>query len=283
MSRIEKYLRHERLYVAAMLVSFIFIETSINATSIIMEWLEDGNPTPAWVAFALEYTSGIVIVGLFPLVLMFEKWFPLDWSVFKRNIAWHVLGSVVFSILHIVLMAGLRTPLFRASGFDYQLDEFSWELLYEYRQDAWGYAFFLTVIYIYRFILSRLRGEAQLVSEGENGNLPEFPDRLLVKKLGKEFIIRVDDIEWLESSGNYVNLYIDNRIYPLRSTLNSLIAQLEPRGFHRIHRSFGVNLEHVSSINPLDSGDASIILNSGKVLPLSRRYRDDFRQRFELP
>jgi len=283
MSRIENYLEHERLYVAAMLVSFIFIDTSINATSIIMEWLEDGNPTPGWVAFALEYTSGIVIAGLFPLVLAFVKRFPLDWPVFKRNIVWHVLGSVAFSILHIVFMAGLRTPLFHASGFNYQLDEFSWELLYEYRQDAWAYAFFVTVIYIYRFILSRLRGEARLVAEGENNNPPELPDRLLVKKLGKEFIVRLDDIEWLESSGNYVNLYIDNRIYPLRSTLNLLITQLEPRGFKRIHRSYGINLEHVSSINPLESGDANIVLTSGKILPLSRRYRDEFRQHFELP
>jgi len=283
MSRIENYLQHERLYVAAMLVCFIFIETSINATSIIMEWLENGNPTPGWVAFALEYTSGIVIAGLFPLVLALVKRFPLDWPVFKRNIAWHVLGSVAFSVMHIIFMAGLRTPLFRASGFNYQLDEFSWELLYEYRQDAWAYAFFVSVIYIYRFILSRLRGEARLVAEGENNNPPELPDRLLVKKLGKEFIVKVDDIEWLESSGNYVNLYIDNRIYPLRSTLNLLVTQLEPRGFQRIHRSYGINLEHVSSINPLESGDANIILTSGKILPLSRRYRDEFRQRFERP
>ena len=33
-----------------------------------------------------------------------------------------------------------------------------------------------------------------------------------MKKLGKEFIVRVDEIEWLESAGNYVNLHVGKRI-----------------------------------------------------------------------
>lgn len=279
MSGVAHYLKHERVYVVVMLLCFLFVESSINATTIIMEWSKDGVTTPAWVALALEYTSGIAIAALFPLVLLFEKRFPLTWQDFKRNIGFHIIGSVVFSVLHIVLMVAMRTPIFRLNGIPYGLDEFSWELLFEYRKDAWTYAFILVVINVYRFILSRLRGEAKLVGSGENDDDPEISDRLLIRKLGKEFIIRVEDIEWLESSGNYVNLYIKNHIYPLRSTLSSLVAKLEPRGFSRVHRSYAVNLECVASINPIESGDASIILTNGRKIPFSRRYRDEFRRR----
>jgi DNA-binding LytR/AlgR family response regulator len=122
-----------------------------------------------------------------------------------------------------------------------------------------------------------LRGEAKLIDEGELAT-EAVPDRLLVKKLGKEFIVRVEDIEWLESSGNYVNLNIGNRIYPLRATLSTLVDQLEPRGFRRVHRSHAVNLDFVESISPLESGDATITLRNGKTLNLSRRYRTEFRQ-----
>ncbi|MCW8925373.1 MAG: LytTR family transcriptional regulator [Xanthomonadales bacterium] len=277
MGGINHYLKYERTYIVLMLFAFLLIENSINATTIIMEWVENGVTTPAWVAFALEYTSGIAIAMLFPLVLWFEKRFPLDWQVFKHNILWHIPASLVFSLFHIALMAAMRAPLFRMNGITYGLDEFSWELLFEYRQDAWTYIFILLIINIYRFILSRLRGEASLVDSGENEGA-EIADRLLIRKLGKEFIIRVDDIEWMEASGNYVNLYIRNHIYPLRSTLSSLVAKLEMRGFRRVHRSFAVNLDCVASITPLDSGDASITLANGREIPLSRRYREEFRQ-----
>ena len=48
-------------------------------------------------------------------------------------------------------------------------------------------------------------------------------------------------LDWLESSGNYVNLYIGTSIYPLRTTLTALSEQLEDKGFCRVHRSHGAN------------------------------------------
>lgn len=278
MSGLNHYLKHERAYVVLMWCVFLFFETTINATTILMEWIEDGVARPAWVPFVLEYTSGIAIMILFPLVLWFEKRVPLNWQVLRRNIPWHIPASIVFSILHIVLMAAMRMPIFKMTGLPYGLHELSWELLFEYRQDAWTYMFILVVINIYRFIVSRLRGEAQPVQSGENDDSAGFSERLLIKKLGKEFIVNVADIEWMESAGNYVNLHIGKRIYPFRSTLNALMTQLEPRGFRRVHRSFAVNLEQVTTITPLESGDATITLRDGQTVPLSRRYRESFRQ-----
>lgn len=102
----------------------------------------------------------------------------------------------------------------------------------------------------------------------------------LVKKLGKEFIVKVSDIDWLESSGNYVNLHSGERIYPLRATLTQLSKQLEAQGFCRIHRSHAVKLDAIESITPLPSGDSEITLHSGKKLNLSRRYKEQFKLQF---
>ena len=100
---------------------------------------------------------------------------------------------------------------------------------------------------------------------------------MLVKKHGKEFIVKIDDVDWLESSGNYVNLYIGTSIYPLRMTLTELSKQLEEKGFCRVHRSHGVNLDRIESITPLPSGDSEIKLTTGKMLNLSRRYKEQFK------
>ena len=169
MNRLDHYLEHERVYVFLMLSAFLGVETTINATSLWMDAVSNADPTPAWAWFVLEYTSALALIALFPLVLWYVKRYPLGWGLFRRNIGWHVLGTVAFTVLHIVLMTGLRKGIFGAAGGSYIFGgDFSWQLLYEYRKDAWTYAGFITAIYVYRFIMGRLRGEARLVPEGEN-------------------------------------------------------------------------------------------------------------------
>jgi len=60
----------------------------------------------------------------------------------------------------------------------------------------------------------------------------------------------------------------------VRSSLNSLEAQLHPVTFVRTHRSHIVNITAVRELLPLTHGDYNIVLDSGHVVPLSRAYRD---------
>ena len=110
--------------------------------------------------------------------------------------------------------------------------------------------------------------------------MPERPQRFLVRKLGREFLIDVDSIDFAQANGNYVNLHVAGRAYPLRSTLVGIEAMLDPERFARIHRSYMVNLGQVDSIEPLDTGDARIHMRDGATLPCSRSHRDAFRARY---
>lgn len=107
----------------------------------------------------------------------------------------------------------------------------------------------------------------------------ERPERFLVRKLGREFLVAASDIEWAQAAGNYVNLRVRGHDYPLRSTIAGIEAKLDPARFARIHRSYIVNLDQVASIEPLDTGDARIHLKDATALPCSRRYRADLRSR----
>jgi len=107
------------------------------------------------------------------------------------------------------------------------------------------------------------------------------PQHFLVKKLDREFLVAISDIEWLESCGNYVNLHSKGRIYPLRATLSQTMLQLEIQGFSRIHRSFAVNHRHIDNISYQPSGDGELVLKNGQQLALSRRFKDQFRTRFQ--
>jgi DNA-binding LytR/AlgR family response regulator len=105
------------------------------------------------------------------------------------------------------------------------------------------------------------------------------PQRFLVRKLGKEFLIAANEIEWLKAQGNYVNLHVRGREYPLRSTMSAIEDLLDPNKFVRVHRSHIVNLDHLLEIESLETGDARLKLRNGAVIACSRTFRATLRNR----
>ncbi|KTF13824.1 LytR/AlgR family response regulator transcription factor [Pseudoalteromonas sp. H105] len=270
--------RYQTWYGTLFLCSYIFINNTINASSNIMEAQRDGVlPFMLWEPFIWEYSSAIGTLLLFPALIWLLKVSPFDWQKIARSLLIYSLSSIVFSLSHIGVMVAIRKLVYTVQDMHYDFGLSWFELLYEYRKDLWGFLFLIVVIKTYQYIVSQLTGEAAPISQGEDTPQNANLDRLLVKKLGKEFIIRVAHIDWLESSGNYVNLHIGERIYPLRATLTQLSEQLEQQGFCRIHRSHAIRLDTVESITPLPSGDSEVKLTTGKVLNLSRRYKEPFK------
>jgi two-component system, LytTR family, response regulator len=111
----------------------------------------------------------------------------------------------------------------------------------------------------------------------ENGCL----DRVLVKKGGRVYFYRTDEIERIEAEGNYVRLYFDDRVHLLRETISSLEQQLDPKKFARIHRSSLVNLGRIRELEPIFGGRAKLVLTSGAQLTVSRRFYRQLAKIFE--
>jgi len=278
MSKLIHFQKYKLRYEITLLCLYFFINNGISATSVIMEAKRQGEPSfQLWEPFVWEYSSAIGVLLLFPALLLLLKRCPFSWINIKKSLAIYLMGSVIFSAGHIAIMVSIRKAIYWFQGQFYDFGDLGYELLYEYRKDLWAFIFLIAVIKSYGFILSRLQGEANPVVVGEDETKNTNIERLLVKKVGKEFIIRVEDIEWLESAGNYVNLHIKQRIYPMRATMSNLIPKIENKGFCRIHRSYAINLDLIDSITPLSSGDSEVKLNNGKVLNLSRRYKEEFK------
>jgi DNA-binding LytR/AlgR family response regulator len=178
--------------------------------------------------------------------------------------------------------ASLRKLAYASQGMSYDFGPLPVEFAYEYLKDVRAYAGMVAMIEAYRWLLCRMQGEARLLGasdEGEPVEPWERPERILVHKLGREFLVAASDIGWAQAAGNYVDLRVRGRDYPLRSTMAGLESRLDPGRFARIHRGCIVNLDHVDSIKPLDAGDASAHLENGITLPCSRRYRESLRER----
>jgi len=277
MARSTHFLRYSGQYGAILLMVYILINNTINATSDIMEAQRDGVlPFQLWEPFVWEYSSALSTLILVPGVIFLLKYQPFNFQAITRSLCLYFFASIVFSVLHVALMVALRKLVYWSQASSYDFGLLWYEFLYEYRKDVWGFLFLIMAIKGYQYLIGQLKGEAHVLQQTEESVKPQF-ERLLVRKLGKEFIIKVNDIEWLESAGNYVNLHIGGRIYPLRATLTKLSEQLEPQGFCRIHRSHAVRLDPISSITPIQSGDSEVTLISGKKLNLSRRYKEQFK------
>jgi DNA-binding LytR/AlgR family response regulator len=84
----------------------------------------------------------------------------------------------------------------------------------------------------------------------------------------------LQDILYLEADNNYVQLYTPERKFALRVSLGQLLEKIQCKKLVRIHRSYAVNIDRMSSFS-----DGEVCL--GKVtLPLGRNYREEFLNKF---
>ena len=101
----------------------------------------------------------------------------------------------------------------------------------------------------------------------------KYLDRLVIRSGGRVFFLRVEEIDWIESAGNYVRLHCGNEGHLYRETMARMESSLDPARFARIHRSTIVNVERVKELHPLFRGDYTVILRNGRELTLSKGYR----------
>ncbi len=107
---------------------------------------------------------------------------------------------------------------------------------------------------------------------------PQYLDRIVIKNKERVFVLKTDEIDWVEAEGNYVRIHFGRQSSLIRETLSHLASQLDPKQFVRIHRSQIVNLDRIQELQPWSHRDYRIILRNGTQLTLSRSYREELYQ-----
>jgi two-component system, LytTR family, response regulator len=98
----------------------------------------------------------------------------------------------------------------------------------------------------------------------------QFAERLVVKDGTRVTLIPVTKLDYAEAQDDYVALASEGKKHLKQQTIASLEAALNPKHFVRIHRSYVVNLERVTRIEPYGKDSRVAILSSGAKLPVSR-------------
>jgi len=98
--------------------------------------------------------------------------------------------------------------------------------------------------------------------------------RISVKKNDKIFFIETEEIDYIETAGNYLKIYFNGKSQLIRETLTNLISQLDPELFYRIHRTTLVNVKKVQEFQSYYHGDYIVIMKNGAKLSMSRNFKD---------
>lgn len=120
------------------------------------------------------------------------------------------------------------------------------------------------------------------MNDRRNGQSPQSEsNRHLTSILVKGDEIRfvdVDDVCWIEASGNYVKLHCESDSHMIRASLKSMEFSLNPEKFIRIHKSTMINVTKVQFIKSCTTGDLQAKMESGKKLKISRNYKENLEK-----
>ncbi|MBP7984449.1 MAG: response regulator transcription factor [Bacteroidaceae bacterium] len=83
------------------------------------------------------------------------------------------------------------------------------------------------------------------------------------------------EILYVESQENYIYIYTQGGRVMVRSTLSGFSGQLPNDQFVQIHKSYIINMSHISCI------DGNMVEIDGKELAISRTFRDEFFKRLQ--
>jgi two-component system LytT family response regulator len=128
---------------------------------------------------------------------------------------------------------------------------------------------------------SKLTGKLMdLMREHLQENL-EFTESFLIKDKGREHKVRVDDVFYLRSEGNYIMLQLKDRHFLYRITMNAVETELDPARFLRIHRSYIVNRAHVRSSRYSGNNEFVFTMANGERIISGRSYKEQIARVLE--
>ena len=157
---------------------------------------------------------------------------------------------------------------FRLNAVDYLLKPFSFDDFSRAAEKA------CSLRELHRMRDERAASESSIESIDEAA---ESNDYISIKSDYKVNLVRYNDIIYIESVGEYIRLHLkDGSKLTTLFRLKNMETELPQKNFMRVHRSYIVNIDYVSSF-----ARGKIYLSNGDYVPISINYRDTFREHFE--
>lgn len=131
--------------------------------------------------------------------------------------------------------------------------------------------------------LERMKTEqynvGELLRDMKTENKTSYDSHIFVQKSEKLINLAVDEIMFLEASGDYTILTTKNDQFVSSSGIGKLEEILNPEIFIRVHRSTIININYLKEIEKHFNGGMIVKMQNGKSFPVSRTYAKLIRKK----
>ena len=97
------------------------------------------------------------------------------------------------------------------------------------------------------------------------------PNYLTVRDGFNVVKIKIDEIHYIQSDGNYISIYSDENRYYVRNSLDSILNLLPINQFKRVHRSFIINIKRIKSVQ------TNFVVIEENEIPVARNFIKEIR------
>lgn len=136
---------------------------------------------------------------------------------------------------------------------------------------------------VFRYLLKPVEKEDVLRVLEDMQNIASSSQKIVIKSFHESVIIKSESLIYIEVKDKYSYVHYWTQDDPRRektiltaNSLHHLEEMLTGRNFCRIHRKYGINMEHVVSYNTM-----SVQMDCGITLPISYRKSGTFKDTFE--
>ncbi len=112
--------------------------------------------------------------------------------------------------------------------------------------------------------------------KADPGNIMAMKDCIFVKDDYAFVKIKIDDIRYLKSDNNYVEIYVKDKMKLVRCKLSEVIEFLPSNKFVQVHRSHLVNVEKIEKF-----GSGFVIMGEDR-LPVSSSHKEKLMAMFTM-
>lgn len=99
---------------------------------------------------------------------------------------------------------------------------------------------------------------------------PAQSQRIVVKSGSKIKIIPMHDVLYLEAADDYVKIHTKEGYFLKNKTMSHFEQVLDPQQFVRSHRSYIINVQQITRIDPYEKDNHVAVLKAGTQIPVSR-------------
>jgi DNA-binding LytR/AlgR family response regulator len=101
-------------------------------------------------------------------------------------------------------------------------------------------------------------------------------DAIFIKDKYKYTKLNISDILWMKADKNYLEIHTSGKREIIRATLSGFLEKLNRHNLMRVHKSYAINVDHLSSLEP------TRVMIGEATIPITKNYGDELIRKLDI-